>query len=652
MRKFAFDIKKATLVYILFYFIIAGMYVGIKGTRIIGEFDDYTFPVVTILERGRFSIYEEDIPLIKKYFPEWSEAIDVAGINHLSGRFTRDGGTLAWYFPTYAMVCIPMIVFLRLLRLPVVYAFTYTNLFSVMLVLLAAYKWLKVGDKTKLLLIVLLSINPIMFYYMWPSGEVLIYSFLAIALIAWYNQWYKRAAFFVSLAGTLNITIMSVGIIMIMEYGIRLIREKKEKESWGCFIKNRIGEVIRYGCCYICGLVPMAYFYYHTGFINLTASFDYYLQARERTWERFLAYIFDLNFGILPYYPLILVFGIVLVVRAVRKKHWRYLEWFLTFIVNIYLYSVMIHINGGMSGIARYNSWSVLFLVFAVCLFGEELICNEWEKRIQQIGLCTSTVILALIVYDYGPAGAENTSYVNWTPIAEYFLDHFSAMYNPLHSTFNSRVIHVDVNESYGYELPIIYTGKDGYVRKILATRDNAAWLKEMLMSESRDNERLYAKIDNLGEKESYLSFSGSERVIRYQVYHVGDVLSFAGESCNVLQCMKYGFSDVEEWGTWTMDNEFGLMFQISSDAEVLIGKIECDAFNGSQSYKVYVNEILVNEGTANGGPIEFEFENPPDGIIDIRVETPESVSPASLGQSDDKRVLGLGIRSIIFSKK
>lgn len=648
MRKLTFSYKKTTLLYIVVYFIIVSLYVGINGTRIGGEWDDYTFPVVTILEDHRFSIYEQDIPLIKEYFQEWSDAI---GINSLSGRFTRDGGALTWYFPTYAMVCIPMVVLLRFLGLPAVYAFAYTNFFSVMLVLIAVYKWLKISDRTKMLLIILLSINPIMFYYTLPSGEALIYAFLAIGLIAWYNGWHKRAAVFVSLAGTLNITIMSIGIIMIIEYGIKLISGKKREESWRCFVKSRIGGVVQYGCCYIIGLIPMIYFYYHTGFINLTASYETFTQGTEQTWKRFVAYIFDLNFGILPYYPLVLILGIILLINAIIKKNWRCITWFLAFGVNVYLYSVMIHINCGMLGIARYNSWGSLILVFTVCLFGEEIAYSKWMNCIQKGGLYVNIIVLTLIVYAYGPTGAENTFCADWTPIAQYFLDHFPGLYHPLHSTFNARTNHID--GGYNYELPIIYTGEDGYIRKILAVEDNADQLREMLVSENGNNEQLYEKINKLNEKESYLSFSYPEKVIMCALYHVGDTLSFTDESCNALQYMKYGFSVAENWGTWTLDDEFGLSFRTMSEAKTLIGKIECGAFNGSQSYKVYVNGVLASTGNAAGEPIEFEFSNPGEnGIIDIRVETPEAVSPASLGQSNDQRVLGLGIASMIFDEK
>lgn len=505
------NIKKIICIYILAYFIVAGMYCGINGSWPVGEWDDYTYPTVTLLTHHQISIYESDLPQIKEYFPEWADSIDAVGINHLSGRYTRNGGTLAYYFPIYALTCIPMICLLKFLGLPAIYAFTFTNLFAIMTVLLIIFQYLQTDDKIKLILIILLSANPIMFYFCWASGETVIYSFLAIGLICWYNKWYKRAAVFISIAGGLNTTIMSIGIIMIAEYMIQLLQKKPKDVSWINFIKKNILDVIGYGMCYSFGLIPMIYFYYNTGYINLTASYEGFLTGKETTFQRNIAYLFDLNFGIFPYFPIVLLMGIFLLVNACIYKHWRYIEWFGAFILNMVLYSIMVHINCGMAGIARYNSWGVLTLIFAVCLFSSEIIDKEKLQTILRTGLWCNIVMLFLIIYQYGPTGANKTSYVYWTPIAKYVIDKYPSAYNPLHSTFNSRTTHQD--GGYGYETPIVYVSDDGYVRKILASKKDTDNLKNILYSET-DNEWLNEKIDRLEEKEIYISVSSKYKIV------------------------------------------------------------------------------------------------------------------------------------------
>ena len=56
------------------------------------------------------------------------------------------------------------------------------------------------------------------------------------------------------------------------------------------FIKKNFFAVVKYGICYIPGLIPMIYFYYHTGHINLTASYEGFTTGTETTLQRFTAY--------------------------------------------------------------------------------------------------------------------------------------------------------------------------------------------------------------------------------------------------------------------------------------------------------------------------------------------------------------------------
>lgn len=49
------------------------------------------------------------------------------------------------------------------------------------------------------------------------------------------------------------------------------------------------------------------------------------------------------------------------------------------------------------------------------------------------------------------------------------------------------------------------------------------------------------------------------------------------------------------------------------------------------------------------GGIIEFDCDN--TGFVDLVIEAPDACSPYSIGQSDDRRVLGIGIQSIRVSE-
>ena len=89
-----------------------------------------------------------------------------------------------------------------------------------------------------------------------------------------------------------------------------------------------------------------------------------------------------------------------------------------------------------------------------MCLYFGELIQKVRLETIAMIMLSLSVVFTGIVVYQYGPYQASNTSYVNMTPIASFILDKAPQLYNPLHSTFSSRTIHVDWGQ-YFSDIPI-----------------------------------------------------------------------------------------------------------------------------------------------------------------------------------------------------
>jgi hypothetical protein len=68
-------------------------------------------------------------------------------------------------------------------------------------------------------------LNPTLIcYYFWPSAEIFLASLLVISIVFFYNKNYYRSAFFLSLAGTLNIIIMAIGMFMIIDYFMELFQ--------------------------------------------------------------------------------------------------------------------------------------------------------------------------------------------------------------------------------------------------------------------------------------------------------------------------------------------------------------------------------------------------------------------------------------------
>lgn len=634
------------LLYLLIFGILMLVYCSVYTPYPVGEWDDYTFPVASLLNDHNFSISDSDVAFYKELFPVWAQYADSYS---LSGYTAKGGGEISWYFPVYALACIPFTLLLKCTELPTVYAFPFTNLFLLMLAVAWMNKYLKASDRTKLLMVVLLTLNPIVFYISWISAEVFIFSFLVIGLTCWYNQWYRRAAFFVSVAGMLNPTIMSIGIVMIAEYLFYMFRSKTDEQSWGAVIKERVPGVIGYGCCYIIGIVPMIYNYYNTGHINLTASYSSFTHGAESTLSRFFAYLFDLNFGVLPYFPVIFLLSFFLLAIAILKRNVRYIEWFLAFIINVVLYSFMVHINCGMSGISRYNAWGTVLLIFAVVLIGMKAVPSDKIKKVCSGAIWLGVILTATIVFSYGPNCASKTSYIEFTPIAEFMLDNYSELYHPLRSTFNSRTTHID--GGYQYETPIAYSSeKDGYVRKILASENDKEVLLKQYASAFGESEHFIEQVNRLRGVD-YISLSDKDRIRKVSIYEPGEILSFAAADPSGLRYVIHGMSSPEDWGTWTDGKEALLGLRANTQSDLLHCRIAAGVYNSFQDVTISVNGVCVYQNTAYlGEDIEFDFSNANGGVIEMIISLPQACSPAETG-SDDKRVLGLSIEQMEISE-
>lgn len=633
-------INNITKVYLLVYCVVLLLYNLTNQPMAWGEFDDYTLPVASILNDGNCTINSSDVDYYKELFPELSSQIEEYS---LSGYEAKNGsGELTWYYPTYAIICLPMVVLFRMLGISSWYAFPFVNIMMLMILLGIIYKYCKTDSKKKLLVILAFSINPIIFYLPWLMAEVTIYVFMALSMVCWYNGWNKRAAVFLSLAGTLNVTAMSVGFLLIFDYFINLYKSKECEEDWLNFIKKNVLDVIEYGSCYIIGIIPMIYNWYNTGNINLTASYSSFTVGKESILQRFMAYLFDLNYGLLPYYIIILILSLVFLFISIRKKHLRYIELFFGFILNVFCYSVMVHINCGGSGIGRYNSWGVVTLLAAVVFYFDELTEITKIKRIMYGLIGIHYCMVLCILFRYGPYGANNTWGEAWMPIARYVLDYAPFLYNPLGSTFYANTN--NIIGGYDYDTPVIYCTRSGDVRKILATQDDIDELKNQLVCVTPDDDIWFKeKIWQLSKKERYISIPLSRKIYKCANYKLGTEIYFDKEKSNSDQYIINGIYDAEEWGAWSDSKIFMTLVFDDKMKKTYQGTVKCGVYDGKQKVVVYVNDNIVfdNIVTENDGGFCFEFEC--DGVANISIEMPNAK------ECSDGRIIALSIGSMIF---
>lgn len=636
--------KKFLSIYIIIYFIVMLIIMNHITPMPTGEWDDYSLVTASIIKERNISITKNDIKYAEELFPEWNYNDYL-----LSGYEAKDGGEMSWYFPTYSIICVPLVIILSLLNIPAIYAFCYTNLLVFLIMALIIYNHKKISDKKKILLTLLLSINPIVLYFHWISAEVLIFVLIAIGMLHWTNKEYKRAAIYISLASTLNPTILCIGIIMIVEFisNIWFTNTSFNFLQKINYTLSQWKKIIIYGCCYLIALVPFIYNFYNVGHINLTAAQFNVNSTSTTIFERFLAYLFDANFGIMPYFSFVFLLSIVLFFIAIMKREYNYIRLIISFFITVFSYSFMIHINSGMTGIARYNVWSFVIIIFAVVLYGSNLLINLKKKVVIGV-MCSLTILINLfILYSFG-TGKNDYSYVSFTPFAKYILNNYPNLYNPLPSTFNSRINHID--GGYGYETPIIYTDKENNIRKILASKKDINELINKVSGSEKDMEWFLLKLNQLNDNDDYISIPKRYTLLEVNPYDINKTYSFSGEIRTAEKYVIEGLSANEITHSWTEGNLFKLSFKIT-DTSIKTANITfniLDVFNLSQRVLAYVNENEVFNNTVYGGQnLEFNFNIPASGIINLELQLPDAISPKELGISNDSRVLSLCLKDM-----
>ncbi|MBQ3034254.1 MAG: hypothetical protein IJD28_07720 [Deferribacterales bacterium] len=634
----------AIKVYLLIYLVVMLAYCSVFRPVPTGEWDDYSLPSVSVMYDHNITISEYDIEKFKEVFPPWSDYIDL--LYGMSG-YKTDSGEIPWYFPVYSVAAIPAVIILDILNIPTIYAYTFTNLCFLMLMLFVVLRYLEISNLNKLLLILLLSINPVVFYLTWISAEVFIYSMIGISLCFWYNRQYNRGALFISVAGMLNPTVMVVGLVMIVDFFIYKYTGCKDKNIIS-FIKSQLKNIISFGSCFIISLIPMLYNLYYTGYINLTASYDNYTQSAETVFQRFIAYLLDLNFGFLPYFAPVFILGVTLLFIALYKRVWAYVLMFVAFLGTVFAYSFMVHINHGMGGIARYNAWSSAVMIFAVCLYYNRIIIKDIFKKIFNVVIIFSAVITSVIVVNYGVANAHRTSCIYMTPIAEFVLDNFPQFYNPLPSTFNSRIAHVD--GGYWYDTPVVYESDKGDIKKILLSAKDSDEILNNYFSMDGDNSWRLSRLDNLTEEQSYITVPNDKVIRRFHEYWVGQYIDFYKKNYSGDKYVIKGVDGITENFSWTNGNILRLHLNIKNDIPILRFKgFIAETFNGPHKVNVYINDKLMHQGVIKGGQfIEFDFKRPDNGLTEIVFEMPEKLlSLHDLTGGNEYRKTALGINHV-----
>jgi len=474
-----------------------------------GEADDYIIASISIQQHGSLDIREEDIDRLEIEFPNNLERVRVL---FNSENYVKDvyGRQYPFYMGTYSISVLPLKIINMIFNLPQTYVFHISNVLYYSLAMLIVYFFFRQTRKNVFLTILLLAVSPTFVYISWASAEMFISSLMIVSLVFYTNGNRYLAALFTSIAATLNIVICGFGLIMILDYFISDFNYKNKEPALNA-IKRNWKKTFGLAICFSPALITPLWNLYHYHKITPQLGMAKY----DVFWiNRFAAYLFDLNFGFLPYFPILLTLFFVVAIVGIYKKERTVIMLVLGFFTVVFLYSAMGHINSGMTAMARYNSWCTPFLVITVVTQYNSLFKNAKTHRRIALSLIVSagtTFALTKTAMNY-----KNGSYTDFTPVAKFFLDQAPTLYNPNPFTFINRNVHIDGGYYYNATAPFIYYTDSGSARKILippkcndpmkffdfnlaANENDMNWLREQLYNTMANhaNDWVYLNIDS-----------------------------------------------------------------------------------------------------------------------------------------------------------
>lgn len=140
--------------------------------------------------------------------------------------------------------------------------------------------------------------------------------------------------------------------------------------------------------------------------------------------------------------------------------------------------------------------------------------------------------------------------------------------------------------------------------------------------------------------------------------YRLGDTIDFARAQPFLS---RLGWSWPEAWGTWSDGPTAEILLQMSAVdrprhlvLEVLAMTVPEKGLL-SQTVTVHANGQLLGSRTV-ASPQTLSFDIPEaawsgtDGLLRLRLDLPKAASPQQLGQSRDRRLLGIGLRRLRVS--
>jgi len=184
-------------------------------------------------------------------------------------------------------------------------------------------------------------------------------------------------------------------------------------------------------------------------------------------------------------------------------------------------------------------------------------------------------------------------------------------------------------------------------------------------------DQRLHRQAETLSAQVGNYSFRlGALKLLRQPIQHqiftdyrLGEIIEFSHQGSGSIYATQ-GWSEPEAWGRWSINGEAAIQMRLAdpTSTDLKLTLVMGSFVSGShpcQEVDIIFNEKKIAQqplciGKGGEQPSSYKFVLPrellqSDGKVNIRLITPNSVSPKKLGISPDNRVLGVGIKSLLI---
>ena len=295
--------------------------------------------------------------------------------------------------------------------------------------------------RRRLLFVGLAGVSPVIWYLEYGGVEVFCWSLAVIGLVAFDGRRFVRSAVAFGLAATHNPPLAAFVLLPILG---------ALATSW----KRAVAVAVVGGAV---TAIPVAFTLWHFGEPSLLAP---YADPSKISWGRTLNMLTDLNQGLLPFVPVLLIAVPLGVIAAVRRGDWWWLPAVAAVTAMAVTMQMQVNWNSDGRGMLRYLVWMIPPLAW-VAARGP----TGWLAWAALGG--AAVIHGGVLAFDAPP----REQYGEHRRLARWVLTEHPTWYDPDPEIFVERQSGPEVVGSVSPRLPVLFGRPDGEVTKVLLDR-------------------------------------------------------------------------------------------------------------------------------------------------------------------------------------